>query len=115
VNGLKIGEDCGGVRGAAQEFTSECSFRRPKYYKDNFKKGGKDGMGLYRAVLISGGPGIGKTTSAHLMAKMKGYEPIELNASDARSKKLVEVRRAITFSVVSPANCLLCASERYQC
>lgn len=47
-------------------------------------------MGIYRAVLISGPPGIGKTTSAHLMAKSAGYNPIELNASDARSKKLVE-------------------------
>ena len=48
-------------------------------------------MGIYRAVLISGPPGIGKTTSAHLMAKQAGYNPIELNASDARSKKLIEV------------------------
>lgn len=48
-------------------------------------------MGVYRAVLISGPPGIGKTTSAHLAAKNAGYNPIELNASDARSKKLVEV------------------------
>ncbi len=48
-------------------------------------------MGTYRAVLISGSPGIGKTTSAHLAARMAGYVPVELNASDARSKKLVEV------------------------
>lgn len=65
----------------------------PKYYESGFKKGGKDGMGIFRAVLISGPPGIGKTTSAHLMAKQAGYSPIELNASDARSKKLVEVRQ----------------------
>lgn len=64
---------------------------RDKNYKSNFKKPGKDGMGVYRAILISGPPGIGKTTSAHLMAKQAGYNPIELNASDARSKKLVEV------------------------
>ncbi|WVR03532.1 hypothetical protein IAU60_000524 [Kwoniella sp. DSM 27419] len=61
-----------------------------KNYQSGFKKPGKDGMGIYRAVLISGSPGIGKTTSAHLMAKEAGYNPIELNASDARSKKLVE-------------------------
>ncbi|ODN75992.1 hypothetical protein L202_05958 [Cryptococcus amylolentus CBS 6039] len=59
-------------------------------YKVNFKKPGKDGMGTYRAVLISGPPGIGKTTSAHLMAKNAGYSPLELNASDTRSKKLIE-------------------------
>ena len=49
-------------------------------------------MNVFRAVLITGPPGIGKTTSAHLCAKLEGYTPIELNASDARSKKLVEVR-----------------------
>ena len=39
-----------------------------------------------RAVLISGPPGIGKTTAAHLVAKDCGYEVIELNASDSRNK-----------------------------
>ncbi len=47
-------------------------------------------MNVYRAVLISGPPGIGKTTSAHLVAKMEGYAPLEFNASDTRSKKLIE-------------------------
>ncbi|TXT05015.1 hypothetical protein VHUM_03835 [Vanrija humicola] len=61
-----------------------------KNYKTGFKRPGKDGGGLYRAVLLSGGPGIGKTTSAHLVAKAVGYNPLELNASDARSKKLIE-------------------------
>ncbi|KAG8218227.1 putative replication factor C subunit 1 [Butyriboletus roseoflavus] len=58
--------------------------------KLGFKKPGKNGMNIFRAVLISGPPGIGKTTSAHLCAKLEGFTPIELNASDARSKKLVE-------------------------
>ncbi|KAG6906768.1 hypothetical protein DXG01_012244 [Tephrocybe rancida] len=58
--------------------------------KAGFKKPGKSGMNVYRAVMITGSPGIGKTTSAHLCAKLEGYTPIELNASDARSKKLVE-------------------------
>ncbi|KAG1740228.1 replication factor RFC1 C terminal domain-containing protein [Suillus paluster] len=58
--------------------------------KCGFKKPGKNGMNVYRAVMITGPPGIGKTTSAHLCAKLEGFTPIELNASDARSKKLVE-------------------------
>ena len=47
-------------------------------------------MNVFRAVMITGPPGIGKTTSAHLCAKLAGFTPVELNASDARSKKLVE-------------------------
>ena len=37
-----------------------------------------------RAVLITGPPGIGKTTTAHLVAKECGYEVTEFNASDER-------------------------------
>lgn len=61
-----------------------------KNRKYEFKKRGADGMGSVRAVLLSGPPGIGKTTAAHLAAKLAGYDAIESNASDARSKKLVE-------------------------
>ena len=62
----------------------------PKSYQSNFKKPGPHAMNTYRAVLISGPPGVGKTTSAHLIAKLEGYTPIEFNASDTRSKKLIE-------------------------
>jgi DNA polymerase III delta prime subunit len=74
--------------------------RREKSRKLGFKNPGPSGFNLYRALLLYGPPGIGKTTSAHLCAKMAGYTPIELNASDARSKKLVEV----SHSSRSPAD-----------
>lgn len=62
----------------------------PKNQKTGFKMAGKDGSGTHRAVMIHGPPGIGKTTAAHLVAKMEGYDIVESNASDTRSKKLVE-------------------------
>lgn len=62
----------------------------PQAKRYNFQKRGADGMGGERAIILSGPPGIGKTTAAHLAAKLEGYDVIESNASDARSKKLVE-------------------------
>lgn len=61
-----------------------------KHAKAGFNKPGKDGSGIYRSVMIHGPPGIGKTTAAHLVAKLEGYDVVETNASDTRSKKLVE-------------------------
>ena len=40
-----------------------------------------------RAILISGVPGIGKSTTAALLAREAGFDVLEYNASDARSKK----------------------------
>ncbi|CRK24687.1 hypothetical protein BN1708_003828 [Verticillium longisporum] len=61
-----------------------------KSRKWDFQKRGADGMGAERAIIISGPPGIGKTTAAHLAAKLEGFDVIESNASDTRSKRLVE-------------------------
>ncbi|EXJ83124.1 replication factor C subunit 1 [Capronia coronata CBS 617.96] len=58
--------------------------------KSNFKKAGADGKGVFRAALLHGPPGVGKTTAAHLVAKLEGYDIVESNASDTRNKKLLE-------------------------
>ncbi|MQL84108.1 hypothetical protein Taro_016621, partial [Colocasia esculenta] len=42
--------------------------------------------GSKKAVLMSGPPGIGKTTSAKLVSQMLGFQAIEVNASDNRGK-----------------------------
>ncbi|KAK1754610.1 replication factor RFC1 C terminal domain-containing protein [Echria macrotheca] len=62
----------------------------PRNRKYDFKMRGSEGLGGYRAIIISGPPGIGKTTAAHLAAKIAGFDVLESNASDSRSKKLVE-------------------------
>lgn len=62
----------------------------PANLRTQFRKAGRDGFGVYRAVMIHGPPGIGKTTAAHLAVKLEGYDVVESNASDTRSKKLVE-------------------------
>ena len=36
-------------------------------------------------ALLSGAPGLGKTTLAHIAARTAGYVPLEVNASDDRS------------------------------
>ena len=40
---------------------------------------------LPRAALVTGPPGIGKTTVAHLVGEAAGYEVVEFNASNERS------------------------------
>ena len=57
-----------------------------------------------RAALLTGPPGIGKTTVAHLLAKAEGFQVVEMNASDERSAKslrdsLEKVAKSTTISL----------------
>ncbi|XP_069351399.1 replication factor C subunit 1 isoform X4 [Eulemur rufifrons] len=50
------------------------------------KFAGKDDGSSFKAALLSGPPGVGKTTTASLVCQELGYTYVELNASDTRSK-----------------------------
>ncbi|KAM0672745.1 DNA replication factor C complex subunit Rfc1 [Ordospora colligata] len=55
--------------------------------------------GVYtKAVLLSGQPGIGKTTLAHIICKSLGFDIIEFNASDVRNKSEIanKIRNFVT-------------------
>ncbi|KAM3692502.1 hypothetical protein ACJW30_08G093700 [Castanea mollissima] len=62
----------------------------------NKKKGKKQNdSGAKKAVLLSGTPGIGKTTSAKLVSQMLGFQAIEVNASDSRGKADAKIEKGI--------------------
>lgn len=65
--------------------------------KASFFKKDQDGSSL-KAALLSGSPGVGKTTTATLVCEELGFTYIEMNASDTRSKKTLEEHIAQSLS-----------------
>ena len=43
-----------------------------------------------KAVMLSGPPGIGKTSACRIVCKHLGYELLEMNASDCRNKFAIQ-------------------------
>uniref|UniRef100_A0AC35U4G8 AAA domain-containing protein n=1 Tax=Rhabditophanes sp. KR3021 TaxID=114890 RepID=A0AC35U4G8_9BILA len=69
-----------------EEWASNNLYEQTDSKKKSVKK--DDGAG-FKAALLSGPPGIGKTTTAMLVCKKLGLKYVEKNASDSRSKKML--------------------------
>jgi chromosome transmission fidelity protein 18 len=65
------------------------STKKPKAAKKDF---GDDEQRHRKILLLTGPPGLGKTTLAHVCARQAGYEVQEINASDERSGAVVKGR-----------------------
>ncbi|KAJ9449253.1 Replication factor C subunit 1 [Diplonema papillatum] len=55
-------------------------------------------------ILIAGPPGIGKTTTASLVARECGYDVVEMNASDQRTKKSLREKVSSSIGTLSVAS-----------
>lgn len=62
---------------------------KPKGAKKDF---GDEEQRHRKILLLTGPPGLGKTTLAHVCARQAGYEVQEINASDERSRDIVKGR-----------------------
>ncbi|XP_057955237.1 replication factor C subunit 1 isoform X2 [Malania oleifera] len=72
------------------------------HWNDQFLHADKKGKakrqndaGAKKAALLSGTPGIGKTTSAKLVSQMLGFQATEVNASDSRGKADAKIQRGL--------------------
>ena len=64
--------------------SSSTSRFNSKFKKQDIPEHDSKGFPTQRIALLSGPPGLGKTTLAHVAARHAGYNIVELNASDDR-------------------------------
>ncbi|KAM8843067.1 chromosome transmission fidelity protein 18 homolog isoform 2-T2 [Synchiropus picturatus] len=65
----------------------------------------------YKVAMLSGPPGLGKTTLAHVIAKHAGYNVVEINASDDRSAEVFQKR----IDTATQMKSVLGVNERPNC
>uniref|UniRef100_A0A671LHD4 Chromosome transmission fidelity protein 18 homolog n=1 Tax=Sinocyclocheilus anshuiensis TaxID=1608454 RepID=A0A671LHD4_9TELE len=65
----------------------------------------------FKVALLSGPPGLGKTTLAHIIAKHAGYNVVEINASNDRSAELFQKR----IDTATQMKSVLGANEKPNC
>ncbi|KAI3353358.1 hypothetical protein L3Q82_019895, partial [Scortum barcoo] len=65
----------------------------------------------FKVALLSGPPGLGKTTLAHIIAKHAGYNVVEINASDDRSAEVFQKR----IDTATQMKSVLGANEKPNC
>ncbi|XP_028314808.1 chromosome transmission fidelity protein 18 homolog isoform X2 [Gouania willdenowi] len=65
----------------------------------------------FKVALLSGPPGLGKTTLAHVIAKHAGYNVVEINASDDRSAEVFQKR----IDTATQMKSVLGSNERPNC
>ncbi|KAF8984494.1 hypothetical protein BGZ46_007861 [Entomortierella lignicola] len=66
-----------------KKFASE--YKQQQQHHKEFRKQDPLGRPDRKILLLTGPPGLGKTTMAHVIAKQAGYNVIEVNASDDRT------------------------------
>ncbi|KAL5065723.1 hypothetical protein RYX36_027460 [Vicia faba] len=77
------------LKGWHEQFSNTGGIKKGKKQIDSTSK---------KAVLLSGTPGIGKTTSAKVVCQELGFQAIEVNASDSRGKADSKIEKGISGS-----------------
>ncbi len=83
------------LRSWLQEFHEQRRLESSSKTKRGSK--GKANPSSFAAALISGPPGIGKTTAARVVAQSLGFDIVEFNASDTRNKTVIAVVSFVVF------------------
>ncbi|KAI0203725.1 hypothetical protein F4808DRAFT_457436 [Astrocystis sublimbata] len=65
---------------------------RPAFRRPGLKAEAEEEKPHRKILMLTGPPGLGKTTLAHVCARQAGYEVMEINASDDRSRDVVKNR-----------------------